>query len=87
MESVDLNAIGIPYAWSESFDHAKLALSDRDNPKGTDKWVCVGDINFTLAQERRGAGTVAFKCPPLWQSLSSVLDDEKLKKKKRRKKK
>ncbi|MBM81065.1 MAG: hypothetical protein CMJ78_10785 [Planctomycetaceae bacterium] len=86
MESVDLDSIGIPYAWSESFDHAKLAISAQSNPKGTDRWVCVGDINFTLAQEKRGGGTVAFKCEPLWNSRVQVLHDEKLAKKRKRRK-
>ena len=35
--------------------------------------MCVGDINFTDAQEKRGGGTVAFQCDPLWNSLSRVL--------------
>ena len=73
MQSVDLSALGIPYAWSEKLDHAKLAISDRGNPAGSPRWVCVGDINFTDAQERRGGGTVAFQSPALWSSLSRIL--------------
>ena len=76
MKSVDLSPLGIPYSWSEKVDHAKLALSDRHNPKGTDRWVCVGDINFTDAQEKRGGGTVAFQCEPLWNSLAQALSDQ-----------
>lgn len=89
MQSVDLNNVGIPYSWSESNDHAKLAISDRENPKGTDRWVCVGDINFTDAQEKRGGGTVAFKCESLWQNLVEVLEStpEPPKKKSSKKKK
>ena len=83
MKGVDLNKIGIPYSWSESFDHAKLALSDHDNPAGTPRWVCVGDINYTLAQERRGGGTVAFQCEPLWNSLEKALTPTKPSKKKK----
>ncbi len=76
MKSVNLAPLGIPYSWSEKVDHAKLALSDRKNPAGTDRWVCVGDINFTLAQERRGGGTVAFKCESLWSQLVQALSDQ-----------
>lgn len=87
MKGVDLNGLGIPYAWSESFDHAKLALSDHQNAKGTPRWVCVGDINYTLAQERRGGGTVAFQCEPLWNSLVAALTHTKPSGKKKAKRK
>ena len=70
MKSVTLEPLGIPYSWSESYDHAKLAISHPDEKV---HWVCVGDINFTLAQEKRGGGTVAFKCDPLWQELTKTL--------------
>jgi len=72
MQGVNLTPLEIPYAWAEYNDHAKLAISDADNPPGS-RWVCVGDINFTDAQEKRGGGTVAFQCDPLWNSLSKVL--------------
>ena len=72
MQGVNLSPLQIPYAWAEYNDHAKLAISDPDNPPGS-RWVCVGDINFTDAQEKRGGGTVAFQCDPLWNSLSRVL--------------
>ena len=35
----------------------------------------MGDINFTIAQENRGGGTVAFQCPPLWTSLAAILTE------------
>ncbi len=69
MQSVTLEP-NPAYSWSESYDHAKLAISDPDEKV---HWVCVGDINFTLAQEKRGGGTVAFKCDPLWKELSRIL--------------
>lgn len=77
MKSVNLGP-SIPYSWSEEHDHAKLAISDRTNPKGSDLWVCVGDINFTDTMEKRGGGTVAFKCPLLCQTLARALSDEPL---------
>jgi|GEM_PF-511722 len=73
MHSVSLVPLGIPWSWAEENDHAKLAISDRTNPAGTDRWVCVGDINFTLSMEQRGGGTVAFICDPLWQALSQII--------------
>jgi deoxyribonuclease II len=31
------------------------------------------DINFTIAQRKRGGGTVAFQCEALWRSISAIL--------------
>jgi len=75
MKSVNLNPLGIDIAWGEEDDHAKLAISDRQEQL---HYVCVGDINFTIAQEKRGGGTVAFQCDPLWASLSAILEDVSL---------
>ena len=71
MKSVNLNPLGIDIAWSEEDDHAKLAISDR---KEQIHYVCVGDINFTIAQRKRGGGTVAFQSDALWNSLSMILE-------------
>lgn len=73
MLGVDLSPLGIEWSWTDAFDHAKLCISDRDNPPGSDRYVCVGDINFTDSMEARGGGTVAFICNPLWQALSDAL--------------
>lgn len=70
MHSVNLRPLGLPYSWSEEVDHAKLAISDKSEPR---KWVCVGDLNFTIAQEKRGGGTVCFQNAALWKSLSRIL--------------
>ncbi len=70
MKGIDLNPLGINISWPEPDDHAKLAISARSE---LIHFVCVGDINFTIAQEKRGGGTVAFKCEALWSSLSQVL--------------
>ncbi len=69
-KGIDLNPLGIDIAWSESDDHAKLAISDK---KEQVHYVCVGDINYTVAQRKRGGGTVAFQCDPLWESLSAII--------------
>jgi deoxyribonuclease II len=71
MKSVNLNPLGIDIAWSEEDDHAKLAISDKTERV---HYVCVGDINFTIAQRKRGGGTVAFQSDALWNSLSAILE-------------
>jgi deoxyribonuclease II len=71
MKAVNLKALGIDLAWPEADDHAKLAISARSEDK---HYVCVGDINFTIAQRKRGGGTVAFQCEPLWAAISSILE-------------
>lgn len=72
MKAVNLRALGIDLAWPEADDHAKLAISARSEHV---HYVCVGDLNFTIAQRKRGGGTVAFRCEPLWRSISSILED------------
>lgn len=71
MKAIDLDALGIDIAWPEPDDHAKLAISDKAEAI---RYICVGDINFTLAQEKRGGGTVAFQCDALWKGISSILE-------------
>ena len=71
MKSVNLKPLGVDLAWSEAHDHAKLAISARSE---STHYVCVGDINFTIAQRKRGGGTVAFQCDALWASLSEILE-------------
>ena len=70
MKGIDLSPLGIGISWPEPDDHAKLALSA---PGSTPHYVCVGDINYTIAQRKRGGGTVAFQCEPLWAALNSTL--------------
>lgn len=58
--------IGVPWAWPETHDHAKWGIGvDSD-------WICVGDINRMVSQEKRGGGTIAFQCKPLWAALSKT---------------
>jgi deoxyribonuclease-2 len=71
MNTVNLNPLGIDIAWGEEDDHAKLAISDK---KEQIHYVCIGDINFTIAQRKRGGGTVAFQNDALWNSLSEILE-------------
>jgi deoxyribonuclease-2 len=70
MTGINLKPLGIDIAWPEPDDHAKLAISARSEQV---HYVCVGDMNFTIAQRKRGGGTVAFQCEALWSSISSIL--------------
>ncbi|HEY4940618.1 MAG TPA: deoxyribonuclease II family protein [Rhizomicrobium sp.] len=72
MGGIDLNPLGYDITWPETDDHAKLAISARSE---STHYICVGDINFTLSMRKRSGGTVAFKCEPLWRSISSILVD------------
>lgn len=63
---LDFSNIGLTgVSWKETKDHAKWAISMR----GKKKWVCVGDLNRMISQEKRGGGTIAFEEPRLWKSL------------------
>jgi deoxyribonuclease-2 len=63
---IDLSQLGIPWTWPETHDHAKWGITvDSD-------WVCVGDINRMVSQEKRGGGTIAFQDATLWAALSKT---------------
>lgn len=63
---IDFSPLGIPWTWPETHDHAKWGITvDSD-------WVCVGDINRMVSQEKRGGGTIAFQDPTLWAALSKT---------------
>jgi deoxyribonuclease II len=63
---IDLSPLGVPWTWPETHDHAKWGISvDSD-------WVCVGDINRMISQEKRGGGTIAFQDRKLWAALSKT---------------
>lgn len=63
---IDLSRLGMPWAWPETHDHAKWGITKTDN------WICVGDINRMITQEKRGGGTIAFQEPTLWAALSKT---------------
>jgi deoxyribonuclease-2 len=71
---VDLTPVA-KYKWPEHADHAKWAVSTGVSPKGkpdngkNHKWVCVGDINRMISQEKRGGATIAFQNDALWTVL------------------
>jgi len=63
---IDLSPLGVPWTWPETHDHAKWGITvDSD-------WVCVGDINRMVSQEKRGGGTIAFQDANLWSALSKT---------------
>jgi deoxyribonuclease-2 len=63
---IDLSPLGVPWTWPETHDHAKWGITvDSD-------WVCVGDINRMISQEKRGGGTIAFQDEKLWAALSKT---------------
>lgn len=60
---INLASLGWHVAWPESHDHAKWAISTSGD------WICVGDINRMVSQEKRGGGTIAFQNEILWNAL------------------
>jgi deoxyribonuclease-2 len=63
---IDLSPLGVPWTWPETHDHAKWGITvDSD-------WVCVGDINRMVSQEKRGGGTIALQDAKLWAALSKT---------------
>ena len=66
--AIDFQALGIPYEWPETKDHAKIATS----MKGEGDWVCVADINRQVSQDKRGGGAICFQHPRLWAGLAAA---------------
>jgi deoxyribonuclease-2 len=52
-----IDAKKLPWQWREQQDHAKWAISEQDRGD----WICVGDINRMISQEKRGGCTIAFQ--------------------------
>ena len=63
---IDLSPLGVPWTWPETHDHAKWGITTDSD------WVCVGDINRMVSQEKRGGGTIAFQDKNLWSALSKT---------------
>jgi deoxyribonuclease II len=63
---IDLSPLGVPWAWPETRDHAKWGITVDS------AWVCVGDINRMISQEKRGGATIAFQDERLWTALSKT---------------
>jgi deoxyribonuclease-2 len=74
VQTINLAPLQQKIGWKNAFDHAKLAITDRDQHTAADpRYVCVGDINFTNTMQKRGGGTVAFSSTDLWSSLDKIL--------------
>jgi deoxyribonuclease-2 len=63
---INLGPLGIHYAWPETRDHAKWAITLKND------WVCVGDINRMITQRKRGGGAIAFQNRTLWTALTKT---------------
>lgn len=66
IQAIDLGPVGAPWKWPETKDHAKWGIGVEAD------WVCVGDINRMISQEKRGGGTIAFQERALWKALAST---------------
>lgn len=66
IKSIDFTPLGVPWKWPETKDHAKWGIGVEAD------WVCVGDINRMISQEKRGGGAVAFQDPTLWMALKQT---------------
>lgn len=72
----NVKTIKLPHsaAFNSSRDHSKWAISHNSAEKRT---VCVGDINRTTSQFRRGGGTLCADLPDVWvQYNKTVLEIE-----------
>jgi len=67
---IDLRPLGGKWAWPETRDHAKWGITK--NADETTPWICVGDINRMISQEKRGGGTIAFQDGTLWAALKKT---------------
>uniref|UniRef100_A0A0A9Y189 Deoxyribonuclease-2-alpha n=1 Tax=Lygus hesperus TaxID=30085 RepID=A0A0A9Y189_LYGHE len=53
-------------------DHSKWAISaSHEKP-----YVCIGDINRALPQEKRGGGTVCIRNEGLWKAYNDIIDEK-----------
>jgi deoxyribonuclease-2 len=67
---IDMRPIGGSWAWPESKDHAKWGITKNADSKSP--WICVGDMNRMISQEKRGGGTIAFQDSTLWAALKKT---------------
>ncbi len=66
LKYIDLRPLGAPWVWPETHDHAKWGITTKVD------WVCVGDINRMISQEKRGGGAIALQDQTLWSALSKT---------------
>ncbi len=63
---IDTTAVGAPWIWPETKDHAKWGITLNKN------YVCVGDMNRMISQRQRGGGTIALLEKNLWAALKAT---------------
>lgn len=64
------------FEFKRSQDHSKWAVStEAAAPGAGGGWVCVGDINRNVAEEKRGGGTVCLRHPPVWKAYRTAVVD------------
>jgi deoxyribonuclease-2 len=66
--AIDLGSVGVPYAWPNAKDHAKWAMSIKDEGN----WACIADINRQVSQDKRGGGSICFQDGTLWVGLAQI---------------
>lgn len=57
-------------AFSNHMDHSKWSIA----VNSTAPWVCIGDINRMVSQERRGGGTVCMKNLSIWSAYKRTIE-------------
>lgn len=64
------------FEFKRSQDHSKWAVStEAAAPGAGGGWVCVGDINRNVAEEKRGGGTVCQRHPLVWKAYRTAVVD------------
>lgn len=65
---------GQSFAFKNSKDHSKWAISlvPASSSGSGGGWVCVGDINRNMAEEKRGGGTVCQRNPVVWKAYRTA---------------
>ncbi|KAF6205451.1 hypothetical protein GE061_019623 [Apolygus lucorum] len=59
-------------SFKSSKDHSKWAISASSEKP----YVCIGDINRALPQEKRGGGTVCMENVELWKAYNGIIDNK-----------
>ncbi|KAM3873003.1 deoxyribonuclease-2-alpha [Diretmus argenteus] len=69
---IKLLSPGQRFTFKDTQDHSKWAVSTQAPGSGGGGWVCVGDINRDMAEEKRGGGTVCLRDPAVWKAYRAA---------------